>query len=43
MKCTVCGAKMQPVNSDLPFKTTRHASVILKNLPALQCENCRRN
>ena len=40
MKCTVCGAKMQPGNSDLPFKTTEQAIVILKDLPVLQCENC---
>lgn len=40
MKCTVCGAKMKRVVSDLPFKTTDHTIVILKNLPVLQCENC---
>ena len=40
MKCTVCGAKMQSGNSDLPFKTTEQAIVILKDLPVLQCENC---
>jgi len=40
MKCTVCGAKMKRVVSDLPFKTTEHTIVILKNLPVLQCENC---
>ncbi|MBQ11150.1 MAG: YgiT-type zinc finger domain-containing protein [Planctomyces sp.] len=40
MKCTVCGAKMNPVVSDLPFKTTADSIVILKNLPVFQCENC---
>ncbi len=40
MKCTVCGAKMNPVVSDLPFKTTDYSIVILKSLPVLQCENC---
>ena len=40
MKCTVCGAKMTRVVSDLPFKTTDHTIVILKSLPVLQCANC---
>jgi len=40
MKCTLCGAKMSRVVSDLPFKTTDHTIVILKNLPVLQCGNC---
>jgi YgiT-type zinc finger domain-containing protein len=40
MKCTVCGAQMSRVLSDLPFKTTDHTIVILKSLPVLQCGNC---
>ena len=40
MKCSVCGAEMRPVTSDLPFKTSEQTIVILKNLPVLQCENC---
>jgi len=40
MKCTVCGGQMTRVVSDLPFKTTEHTIVILKNLPVLQCANC---
>jgi YgiT-type zinc finger domain-containing protein len=40
MKCTVCGAKMRPVRSDLPFKTTERTIVILKGLPVVQCQNC---
>ena len=40
MRCTVCGTKMNRVTSDLPFKTSDHAIVILKNLPVLQCRNC---
>ncbi len=40
MKCTVCGAKMRSMRSDLPFKTTEQTIVILKSLPVLQCENC---
>lgn len=40
MKCAVCGAKMERVVSDLPFKTTEHTIVVVKNLPTLQCANC---
>ena len=40
MKCTLCGAQMARVVSDLPFKTTDHTIVILKGLPVLQCANC---
>jgi len=40
MKCAICGAKMNRVMSDLPFKTTDQAIVILKGLPVFQCENC---
>ena len=40
MRCTVCGACMERVTSDLPFKTTDHTIVILKSLPLLQCGNC---
>lgn len=40
MKCGVCGAKIQLVNTDLPFKVSEQTIVILKKLPVLQCENC---
>jgi YgiT-type zinc finger domain-containing protein len=40
MKCAVCGAQLQPIYSDLPFKVSEQTIVILKNLPVLQCENC---
>ena len=40
MKCSVCGAEMRPVQSDLPFKTTEQTIVILKGLPVFQCQNC---
>lgn len=40
MKCTICRAWMDRIESDLPFKTAWHRIVILKNLPVLQCENC---
>lgn len=40
MKCRVCGAKMNRVVTDLPFKTTDHTIVILRSLPVLQCGKC---
>ncbi len=41
MKCTVCGARMSPVVTDLPFKLSEERIVILKRLPILQCQTCR--
>ncbi|MFY9269927.1 MAG: type II toxin-antitoxin system MqsA family antitoxin [Candidatus Manganitrophaceae bacterium] len=40
MKCVMCGSRLQPVKSDLPFKVSGQTIVILKKLPVLQCENC---
>jgi YgiT-type zinc finger domain-containing protein len=40
MKCAVCGAQLQSVPSDLPFKVSEQTIVILKQLPVWQCENC---
>jgi YgiT-type zinc finger domain-containing protein len=40
MKCAVCGAQLQPVQSDLPFKVSEQTIVILKQLPVWQCVNC---
>jgi YgiT-type zinc finger domain-containing protein len=40
MKCHVCGSKMKPLTTDLPFKVDDTAIVIMKGLPVLQCENC---
>ena len=40
MKCTVCGAQLQSVQSDLPFKVSEQTIVILKQLPVWQCANC---
>jgi YgiT-type zinc finger domain-containing protein len=31
---------MAPVVSDLPFKTSDHTIIILKDVPVLQCGNC---
>jgi YgiT-type zinc finger domain-containing protein len=40
MKCHVCGSKMKPLTTDLPFKVDDTTIVIIKGLPVLQCENC---
>ncbi len=40
MKCHVCGAKMNLVVTNLPFKVNDTAIVILKDLPVQQCSNC---
>jgi YgiT-type zinc finger domain-containing protein len=40
MTCAVCGAQLQPISSDLPFKVSEQTIVILQNRPVLQCENC---
>ena len=40
MNCHVCGAVMQSVVTDLPFKAGPTAIVILKGLPVVQCDNC---
>lgn len=41
MKCRVCGSRLRPMTTDLPFKITERTIVILKQLPAMQCERCR--
>jgi len=40
MKCTVCGAELRPIRTDLPFKVSDSAIVIVKGLPVLQCAKC---
>jgi YgiT-type zinc finger domain-containing protein len=40
MKCHICGFNLRPMITDLPFKISERAIVILKGLPLLQCENC---
>ena len=41
MRCHVCGGEMRPLITDLPFKVTETTTVVLKELPLWQCENCR--
>jgi len=40
MKCYLCGGRMEPQISDMPFKLSPKTIVILKDLPVLQCSNC---
>ena len=40
MKCRVCGSRLQPTTTDLPFKVTERTIVVLKQLPVAQCERC---
>ena len=41
MKCHICGAKLEPVVTDLPFKVTNKKIVIVEDLPIHQCSQCR--
>jgi YgiT-type zinc finger domain-containing protein len=40
MKCHRCGAEVEHINTDLPFKVRENSIVIIKNLPVWQCGNC---
>jgi YgiT-type zinc finger domain-containing protein len=40
MKCHQCGAEMEHVHTDLPFKVRESSIVIIKDLPVWQCGNC---
>ncbi len=40
MKCHICGSSLKPLITDLPFKVSETTIVILKCVPALQCDNC---
>ena len=40
MKCHICGANLSIIDTDLPFKVSETAIVILKRMPVLQCDNC---
>jgi len=41
MECTVCGAHMHAITTDLPFKLWEDRIIIIKQLPVLQCDACR--
>ncbi len=40
MKCSVCGGELKTAITDLPFKISDTAIVILKGLPVLQRAKC---
>ena len=40
MKCRICGSRLEPTTTDLPFKTGEQTIVILKRLPVTQCACC---
>jgi YgiT-type zinc finger domain-containing protein len=40
MICHNCGAKLEKLITNLPFKVNRDCIVIIKGLPVLQCRNC---
>ncbi len=41
MNCNICGAGMEQMETDLPFKLDERSIIIIKGLPVLQCSNCR--
>ena len=41
MKCTVCGARMGSMITNLPFKLGEQRIVIIKQLPVMLCRSCR--
>ncbi len=41
MKCHICGTKMAPEISDFPFKIGKKSILIIKDLPVLECPNCK--
>lgn len=40
MKCRLCGAKLEKVVTQLPFKVSEQTIVIVKDLPVMQCSRC---
>ena len=40
MNCHHCGGKLEETITDLPFKIRHNATIIIKKLPVLQCQNC---
>lgn len=41
MKCHVCGAKLESVVTDMPFKVSNKKIIIVEDLPIHQCSQCR--
>jgi len=40
VNCRVCGGRLEKRVTDLPFKVSDTAIVIVKSLPVLQCRQC---
>lgn len=40
MKCHICGGVLEPIATDLPFKLSKRAIVVIRDLPVLQCAAC---
>jgi YgiT-type zinc finger domain-containing protein len=40
MICTTCGGDLEDRVTDLPFKLGDHSTVIIKDVPVLQCPHC---
>jgi YgiT-type zinc finger domain-containing protein len=40
MICHNCGAKLEKLTTNLPFKVSHDCIIIIKALPVLQCCNC---
>jgi YgiT-type zinc finger domain-containing protein len=41
MICHICGGRMEKIVTDLPFKVGLRSIIIVKEIPVLQCNNCR--
>ena len=41
MICHICGGRMENIVTDLPFKVGLRSIIIVKEIPVLQCANCR--
>lgn len=40
MRCTTCGSDLAATMTDLPFRVTETAIIIVKGLPVMACELC---
>ena len=38
--CRICGSNLRLVKIDLPFEVSEKTTVIVKELPVVQCESC---
>ncbi|MCB1158700.1 MAG: YgiT-type zinc finger protein [Leptospiraceae bacterium] len=40
VKCHICGGLMSGIHTDLPYKVDDKETIVVKQMPALQCNNC---